>query len=290
MAFSGNEGNKEVVKQVKLFTGVAPFKVLAINPTVEELQALGINYQNEIKGYTGEKQLDDGSTVKTARIDLWIQTMLTVEEAVKYGFTKETAPKIKTKISFFLEDREQTSKAGDKKEFINNFGRTCWGDPTEGPTAKWYDHTGSRVARVGEERLINFIRTWINASNESPVFFEKFSNLFNNDTMEMQEILKEFKDHLIRCLLVVNEKNGQYYQNVFTGFFERSYRTAGTTWDSHFKKQDKNGKYSNKPSTGTAYTIPLKEFEPLYQQSQVQPDPDPAQTAESVMQAGNAFV
>ena len=49
MAISANNSNEEVAggSGIPLYVGIAPMKVVAVNPTLAELQANGVNMQNE---------------------------------------------------------------------------------------------------------------------------------------------------------------------------------------------------------------------------------------------------
>ena len=55
------------VKEVKRFTGVIPFQVIAINPSKAQLEALEVNVKEE-PTYKGNKE-----GVDTLRVDFWLR-------------------------------------------------------------------------------------------------------------------------------------------------------------------------------------------------------------------------
>lgn len=127
-------------KRVGLFTA----KVVAINPDTEEYKdVLGIDLKEDSKAteYLGESK--DGNT--SLRVDVWLEDVKT---------------KQRDKIVFFLEDKERENKDGNKLQYINNIGSCAWADdPNNLP--EWFTKREYRVAKVGEEDLYNFIRTWL---------------------------------------------------------------------------------------------------------------------------------
>ena len=105
MGITGHNSNEKIVGETVLYTGITNVKVVAINPTKEEKEALGLSSQTDP---TYISTMEDGT--KKVRIDFY------VEDAVK---------NMRSKIAFFLEDKSRTSRDGGKTEWINNFGRSA---------------------------------------------------------------------------------------------------------------------------------------------------------------------
>jgi hypothetical protein len=134
-------------KKVGLFAG----RVLCVNPDAETYkEVLGIELRDDSKAteYLGVN--DDGNNY--LRIDIWLED---VKGGGKYPAT------------FFLENKERENKEGTKTQYINEVGICTWAaDPNDLPT--WFIGGDGknppreyRVAKVGEEELYNFLRTWL---------------------------------------------------------------------------------------------------------------------------------
>jgi len=257
----GNVGEVVVTREPKLYTGVASMRVFAINPTREELEKFDIRFQDEIN-YTGEK-MDEAtnSQVKTVRVDVWMANQQL---------------DIKTKAAFFLEDRIQKNKDGDKQEWINNIGRSAWGSVTEPPTEyQWFDSSTARPAKVGEAVLINFLINWMNTKPTDEVFIEDWEALFKGDASEISSLVPIYGEkNVVKALLhvVENEESGKYYQNVYTRFFARWNHDKLTSWSDFVHKEDKEGKQRNLPRG--FYSFEIKEFKPIPEVPDSDPTPE----------------
>lgn len=135
-----NTENSDYVKSVGLFEA----KVIAVNPSVEEYKdKLEIELKEDSKAveYLGETK--DGNNY--LRLDFWLQNIKTDK---------------KSKVTFFLEDRERENKDGTKKQYINEVGMCSWADdPNNLP--EWFTKRDYRVAHVGEEEFYDFMKTWL---------------------------------------------------------------------------------------------------------------------------------
>lgn len=140
-----NTNNGDFAKKVGLFEA----RVIAVNPTEEQFKdILGMELKEDSKAaeYLGER---DGNTL--LRIDFWLEDVKKVEEG-KLPW--------RTKVSFFLEDKERENKDGTKQQYINELGSCSWADdPNNLPD--WFVKREYRQAYVGEEDLYNFMRNWL---------------------------------------------------------------------------------------------------------------------------------
>jgi hypothetical protein len=220
MGFNANSSDKQVVKEGKLYTGLANMKVVAINPTKDQLEALGYRPQNEPVYLTSEGE------VKKVRLDVYLSQ-------------KAGDAEIRTKLAFFLENKVRVNQAGDKGEWINDFGRTAWGLATEAPTElKWFDAETARAARVGEGELHTFLINWLNINPNDEAKLDNFEGIFDGNYAELNSLLNGNLNNEVRVLLAVREGK---YQSVYNRYFDRATNKRTSYWESHIKKQTADG-------------------------------------------------
>jgi len=219
MAFNANSSDEKVVKEGKLYTGLANMKIVAVNPNKAQLEALGYKPQNEPVYLTiGE----DGN--EKLRLDFHL-------------LLKGESHTIMTKIAFFLENKERLSKDG-KAEWIDIYGKTAWNKVTAPTDKKWFDATTSRHARHGESDLHTFLINWLNISPGDEAKLEHFDAMFTGDYSEIQGILIANPDNEVRVLLTVRDGK---YQSVYNRYFDRATNQRTNYWESHIKKQTVDG-------------------------------------------------
>lgn len=156
MAFGSNNEIQEGGNR-KFFTGVENFKVVAVNPSKEELEALygrEINYEPE---YIGTQNVSDGDgerEVPQVRLDFFLDN-------------GDAENPITTKVSFYVMNTHHKSTTG-KYKVINSFGKSTWltEEDLRGKTVpgnmNWYDTTGLKAAKRGEEEVVDFIANLLN--------------------------------------------------------------------------------------------------------------------------------
>lgn len=246
MAISGNQGNVEVVKNYKQIYGIAPFKVLTVNPTMEELNAIGVNAQNE-PNYIGDK----------TRIEIWCQSVLNAEPVVgspdkslkELGIEKQLV----SKMSVFISNEQKSNSDKTKYVWINNYGQVLSAPTGSSPSQSWWKKQGERIAREGEIELIRFIRAWVNASpSTDEVFIDDWDKLMAGNVSEIREIIKTYKDNIVRSAIEISiSKDGKAFAGIYNGHHEPWNVTGLKNWQDQFKTPRKNRFYS----------LTLKEFE-----------------------------
>lgn len=149
---------------VRRYVGIAPAKVLSVNPSKADLEKIYSTPDNPV---TLEKEPSyysvDEAGVKTARINFLVEISpkLTNGESVK------------TSVSYFLKDQIQYNRDNTKVQVINAFGESTWLTVEEAKAGKipdrlkWFDGTGVRPAMVGEENLVKFIKALSGIPNKS---------------------------------------------------------------------------------------------------------------------------
>jgi len=155
MSAFGKEVEVKEGSAVKLYTGAENFKVVAVNPTKEELEKMydrELNFTPEYVGTTKVTDADGDREVPQIRLDL---------------FVANEDNSITTKLQFYIADTHHRSSTG-KLKCINSFGKDAWLDE-EAVKSKvmpanmqWYNGDGVKVARRGEVELISSLVNLLN--------------------------------------------------------------------------------------------------------------------------------
>ena len=141
----------------KFFTGVENFNVVAVNPTKEQLEELygrEINYDPEYTGTQTVSDSDGEREVPQVRLDFYLNN-------------NDADNPITTKASFYVMNTHHKSQTG-KIKVINDFGKTTWlvEDDVKSKTVpsnmQWYNISGLKVAKRGEEEVVDFIANLLN--------------------------------------------------------------------------------------------------------------------------------
>ena len=151
-------GKGEEIKEgsaVKLYTGVENFRVVAVNPSKEEMEKMydrELNFTPEYVGTTKVTDSDGEREVNQIRLDF---------------FLANEDNSITTKVQFYVADTHHRSASG-KYKCINSFGRDIWleKDAVQTKTLpdnlSWYNADGVKVAKRGETEMISFLVNLLN--------------------------------------------------------------------------------------------------------------------------------
>lgn len=255
MAFGVNSSETKHFNETILYTGVSKMNIVAINPTLAQLNDIGFKFEKEPEYLSTE---DDGT--KKVRIDVIAKN-----------------DKFKTKFAFFLENKDRATKNGDKFEIVNDFGQSTWATSIDEAVNKlgknnnkWFKPDGARIAKVGEVALITFLRDWANTGVEEVGKIDNFTALFNGNFKELQDYVRILSNNTIYTLATVKEGK---YQGIYTGCFVRTQfgiKTAENKFADFLKKQ-KDAGYPIKES----YSLEFRE----YTGEAIEPDKDEAPTS-----------
>lgn len=217
----------------KLYTGAENFKVVGVNPTKEEMEAIygrEINYEPEYVGTTTVKDSDGEREVTQVRIDFYLQS--------------EGEDPINTKASFYVANTHHKSQT-QKIKVINDFGKTTWlteQDIKEGTVPQnmsWYNQSGIKVARRGEEEVIDFIVNLLNLPfdltkiedpSEAHAKFSKddLDKMFKGDTSLLKSIIDGTNNKIGVILGVKTKADGGLQQSLFNRKTMRQYTISST--------------------------------------------------------------
>lgn len=265
MAFGKVAQTAEAV-EIKRYLGVAPVKVLAVNPDKATLEKyFNTTIENE-PVYTGEK--DD---VKFARVDFLVQT-----DAEKCGVD------MITRLSFFIRNQRRYSRDNTKMQVIDQYGRTAWVTAEEYKEKKIPIYSNGAAANIsnnyraclnGEEYLTNFIRTYLNIPaamryiNNSWVMienpsdaecrFDHIEDWFNGKFTDIDNVNTLMPDNKIKVLFGVrSSEDGKQYQDYFNRYFMSNASSSFDKMKKEVTSAISNGAYPN-----TEFEVcPIREY------------------------------
>ena len=262
------KGTETVLEQVSFnrYIGVAPVKVLAVNPSKAQLEEIyGRTMEND-PVYLGEQEVDTKGgkiKVKSIRIDFILQT-----DEAQCGILTTT------KASFFLRDRYNFNGEETKVKVIDKYGRTAWVtlEQARNHEIPMYSNgpakidPGYRPAYVGEEELVMFISSLLNIkpvmsynpstsswamSNEpenSEILLEDISKYFSGNIGEIKDAVSFRPENLVLVLLGVRTTDeGKQYQSVFSDWYDRYSKWGRGNFNMFTKRlaeRKANGAYS----------------------------------------------
>lgn len=196
MAIQSNSSDVQVAGGgIPLFTGIASVSVVAVNPTLEELVAIGVNMKTE-PNYS----VDMGD--KTGKLCFWIHNS-------QHDFT--------TRLEILVGNEHRKASASGKFQITNNVGQVTWAESPD-KTHDWFKNEGVRRTYPGEEILINFIKAWANIPNDGECAFDTIDAIMKGDVTELKSLIDALKENKVRVMLGV--KDGKY-QNVYNRHFGR---------------------------------------------------------------------
>ena len=182
MGLSSNNSDQATTKEVNMYTGVIPFKLVAFNPTEEELKAIGLNFAPN--DYISEDKFNEGH--KQFAIALWLKN---VKFIAKQNGEDVEVPEgsITTSLTFNISDEPTVSQNG-KPLFVNKYGDTMYAESVDfiKQNYEWFDVEGIRPAHKGEGDLYMFLRAHANLNyskdNKDSNCLEDPKTLFNDAT------------------------------------------------------------------------------------------------------------
>ena len=199
MAITANNSNEEVAggSGIAMYVGIAPMQVVAVNPTLKELNDLGINAKAEPE-YIGVNINSDTFN----KITFWVKCI---------------EPEFLTRFDVLVKPEHRVAKSG-KPQWCNSVGQFAFADQKASEAYDWFKDTGVRQAYIGEETLMRFIQAYANVANGDECAFETMDKIMAGDVTEIRQLVNALAENRVRLLLGV--KDGKY-QQVYTKHFGR---------------------------------------------------------------------
>jgi hypothetical protein len=240
MAFTGNKSDKEVIKTRKLYTGLANFTILAVNPTEKECNTLGITQR------VGEYVSTNKQGLPQVRVDSWlkIKSIPLPHPELDRSALKDNFPL--QKISFFITDDEIRSKeTPGNKLWINLAGRTTWADSVEkvsgNPKMDWFNTKDLRPLLQGEETITRFLAAFMNVdmrADDVECRVEDFKKILKGNVKELRDLTNSWKDNAVQLLLGTKDEDRGTFQDFFKDFFGRPSVKDVSAWKRALKDKD----------------------------------------------------
>lgn len=259
--FAFAKGNESESFKKKLYIGVAPVYVLAVNPTKAELSKI-YNTDIENEPVYINKTTINGKEVEQIRIDYIIKT--------------DNDANLITRATFIITNSYHFNRDNTKVEVINKYGESTW-LPVEciknnapiPENMKWWDASGVRPAYMGEVALTDFMKQYLNIPNKSftkdgvtttiddltkaEVGFEHIKDWFSGNFTELKDVLSIRPNNKVQIMFGVRTTDdNKQYQTVFTQkvlklFIKNTDRLMQLYQEAKERGSYSNVEFNNKP-------------------------------------------
>ena len=190
--------------------GIFEAKVLAINPNAKEYKdILGIDLKDDSNA---TNYYDD--VKKKLKVNVWLQ---------------DVNSDFRTTATFWLEPGEKVNKDGTKKQYINSIGVCSWAS-SEDLLPAWFLKRDKRVAHIGEEEFLGFVRIWLGGLDFSDLETEimlDWKKVMSGDLTDLKDQIDgEFTQTVgaLATVKTVDKEDGpKSYQNIFIKSFFPGY-------------------------------------------------------------------
>ena len=269
MAFSAGKESTES-GEFKRYIGVAPVKVLAVNPTKSEQEKLYNTTLDKDPESIGNVNVN-GKDVQNVRISFVVKTD---EEKCGIDMT--------TNVTFFLQNAPRMGSQSGKYQIIDKYGRTAWATEEDIKAKQIPVYSNGkpanidadyRQAYVGEEELTNFIKNYLNIPNvqkyvdgewklvdnpsECEARLDKIADYFKGNFTELKSIISLQPNNKIKVMFGVRtSEDGKEYQAVYTRMTLKNGVSDYSRLDKDLQEAKQNGAYST-----TEFSVcPIKEY------------------------------
>lgn len=271
-------------QEFKRYIGVAPMFIKAVNPSKAEHEELFETELEEAPVYTGTKSDNDGNEFQTARISVVFKP-----DTEKIGFDMPLVT-----MALFLENRPRYNADKTKVQVIDKYGNTGWPTIEEAKAhatilknKNGEDYNSNldkdyRPAFVGEEDLMNFVKTYLNIPNrltydrdsktwgpntkvkveECECRFDNLAAVFKGDFSEIKDALGFQPTNKVKVLLGVrtDAESGKLYQAVYTKKFLSNAATNYSSLDKEIQEMVANAVANGRTITTEYDVVPVHEY------------------------------
>lgn len=255
MAFSKGKETTDVV--IKRYIGVAPVKVLAVNPTKAEMEKIyGTDIEND-PVYVGKVDIN-GQSYNNVRLDFVVAT----DE-------EKTGVSMTTKVAIFVREQYRYNRDMSKVQVIDKYGRTAWVTKEQAQNHEIPVYANGQPANidkdyrpcyVGEEDLTNFIKAYLNIPNvmkyvngtwvlvdnpqDCEARLDNIKDYFRGDFRELKDIMALQPNNKVKVLFGVRTNDeGRQYQAVYTNMFLKNGVTDYSKLDADLQERKAAGAY-----------------------------------------------
>lgn len=255
MAFSKGKETTDVV--IKRYIGVAPVKVLAVNPTKAEMEKIyGTDIEND-PIYVGKVDIN-GQSYNNVRLDFIVAT----DE-------EKTGVNMTTKVAIFVREQYRYNRDMSKVQVIDKYGRTAWVTKEQAQNHEVPVYANGlpanidkdyRPCYVGEEDLTNFIKAYLNIPNvmkyvngtwvlvdnpqDCEARLDNIKDYFRGDFRELKDIMALQPNNKVKVLFGVRTNDeGRQYQAVYTNMFLKNGVTDYSKLDADLQERKAAGAY-----------------------------------------------
>lgn len=260
---------------VRYLQGVAPVRILAVNPTKKELLELGMaSEKTEEPVYATKVELNDSD------VDMLRVTFIGSVQ----GSVINSEEDYKFRLTFNLYNAPNTNSDKSKAKIIDKYANTAWATSDEikkkaipmyknGPAGIDPDY---RVAMRGEEELLLFIKafmcipnsrryvngTWLPAENLEDCeisLTDVKKTILSGNVKEIRDAVMSLKENYVYAMLGAKiTPENKVYQDVFTNKFLTCY--ANGRYDRLYKEVEDAKAMGRHPLT-EFYMGPVQEFD-----------------------------
>ena len=259
MALAKGSESTEGVK-VKRYVGIGSVKILAVNPTKEELEKLYNTSLDKNPEYVGVTTVgEDNHEVPNVRIDFIVKT----------DPEKNNNIELTTKATYFVSKAYRFNKDNTKVQVIDKYGRTAWVTKEQaknheipvysnGPANLDKDY---RPAYVGEENLTNFLKAYLNIPNvmkyvnktwvmvdnpeECEARLDNIESYFKGDFTELSDAISLQPNNKCKVLFGVKVNDGKEYQDFYKEMVLKNNVTDYTRLENEVASRKSSGAYPN---------------------------------------------
>lgn len=209
------EINQKKERDFKLKVGLGEFRVLAFNPTRDELNRL---LGSEREGGEIDYLYENKNGKPATRISVWLE---------------EVKSKSRMMLTFFLEKETAVSRTG-KTQYVNAVGQSSYVDDESNLQDFFIKAMTYRKAHVGEADFMEFMRSWMTGielnvekgGNRNNILTD-IDKFYKGNCKEIQDLVNSEFAGTVVCPVTVQTKlvDGEikHYQKVYNKRFLPGY-------------------------------------------------------------------
>lgn len=248
---TSQQANDITTKDFTYYTGIIPFKIVALNPNMDQLKAMGIDYLKNDPEYLGK---DFSGEKEQMLLRFYLENRSFNYKNEEGKLITVPAGEIKhITLDFRVTKGQYIGSNTGKGQYVNKYGRTAWALPTDLnnlDTNPYFINEDSRPAFYGEEDLYKFFFAWGNMIyNQEDKFDEcriDINKIFDEDLSEIKALIDRWNTYTVKILLGFNvTKNDagdkRVYSKTYAKYFLKHNQNSFSYFQNFVNKEDKTG-------------------------------------------------